>query len=90
LLVKLAFASIVCGFFLAAFLIPAIAGIILASLGCRMAAGDLEKMEQGLLDRLGKEDTEVALHQFRVGLMLNLLVLFFWAVFAHVLVYVGP
>jgi hypothetical protein len=88
-LATLAFCSILCGF-LGFLLIPAVAGVILAGLGSRMAAVDLGKIENGLLDPDGKEETEIARHQFRVGLILNLVFLFLYAGLGFLLLYVGP
>jgi hypothetical protein len=83
LLATLAFTSILC-VFLGFLLLPAVAGAILAGLGGRMAAFDLRKMDRGQLDPGGKEETEKARHQFGVGLLLNLLALFCWALVGYI------
>jgi hypothetical protein len=88
LLLVLAFTVLFC-WFLSLLLIPALIGVILASLGWWMAVVDLGKMEKGLLAPDGKEETERALFMCLRGLLLNLLIVFLWATIGFVHLYVG-
>jgi hypothetical protein len=89
LLLTLAFAVFIC-WFLSLLLIPAVLGVILACLGCRLAAFDLGMMEKGLLDPNGKEKTERALFMCRKGLFLNLLIVLLWAMLGYISLCCGP
>jgi hypothetical protein len=88
LLLTIGFAVLIC-WLLSLLLIPAVFGVILATLGWWMAVIDLGKMEKGLLHPDGKEATERACDMCRRGFMLNSLIVALWALFGYVQLTVG-
>jgi hypothetical protein len=77
-LVGLASAALVCGVLAFLLGVPGVIGLPLGAVAYVLAGRDLDRMQQGLLDPRGRQDTDVARQRGVVGMLVSTLGLGFW------------